>query len=156
MMSAETRLRQGHRLWQSLCKTLIRKVAKAFQGNPGMSEPSFSINSLISRIQTQFYRSLYRGLLIEGSVTGLHFSNLDDIYRNVRVIASRFIASDRKYPPSLARNGSQVRMAHVSTSSNLPQASSGGRRHCGSILNVIIIVRFSCDPSQQILTRNLI
>ena len=57
-----------------LSKTLIRKVAKTFQGNPGMSEPSFSINSHmrhISRIQTQFHRSLYRGLLIEGSVTGL-------------------------------------------------------------------------------------
>ena len=44
-------------------KTLvIRKVAKDFKGNPGMSKPSFSINSLISRIQTQFYQALYRGL----------------------------------------------------------------------------------------------
>ena len=54
-----------------LSKTLIRKVAKTFQGNPGITEPSFSINSHISRIQTQFYQALYRGLLIEGLVTRL-------------------------------------------------------------------------------------
>ena len=54
-----------------LSKTLIRKVVKTDQGNPGMSEPSFSINSHISRIQTQFYQALYRGLLIEGLVTRL-------------------------------------------------------------------------------------
>ena len=36
-----------------LSKTLIRKVAKTFQGNPGMSEPSFSINLHISQPQAK-------------------------------------------------------------------------------------------------------
>ena len=71
MMWAETRQSLMHRWWQWLCKTLIRKVAKDFKGNPRMFEPSFLINSLILRIQTQFYRSLYWGLLIEGLLTGL-------------------------------------------------------------------------------------
>ena len=70
--TAETRHMavQGRRWWQWPSKTLIRKVAKAFQGNPGMSEPSFSINSHISRIQTQFYQALYRGLLIDSDGQG--------------------------------------------------------------------------------------